>query len=561
MALIKCENCGQMVSDKAKFCIHCGSPLHDTADEPFVENPNSTKSSWKWLLLIPVLAILAGGGYYAYAKYLKNTTATNEETKEEIDPAKAIVELTPEFIVAVQKYDWLGAFSEGLAAVSRDGKCGYINTRGEEVIPCQFAKPTPFDNQMDYYAGVFSEGLAVIINSDSKFSVIDSTGTKIFSGTWNDDTRYESGIVPKFLGGKLYMPNRKEQGYTIYDRQGNVVGKFSIEDENSPYEEAKKAAQKNTVQRYVTFTENYMTDENNEYSLIGVKDSKGNVVVPAIYDYVDVYIDDNLDMYSGTAAVSNGVVLVMLKETSEKGYHYDKQHYGYADLKGHDTFTQELKQRCKSSIDEAMAKIAEQEQKLEMEAQNADPDWLQGAWRIEMRDNDGYIYSVFNHGQVTTYASERIVLEDNYTIDGDVIQFGHGHYTIDRDRQIVITANGKEMEHVSNNPNYVPQFSSSNSFDGGSSRSSGYEFNTAYDVMGYLASNTFYDDENNSVRIRENGMYINGTCVTGAPQVLSFNSYNAVVQAHTIPSGFITVYVNSRSGVIKTGAGEIFRLR
>ena len=27
MALIKCPECGQMVSDKAKACIHCGAPL------------------------------------------------------------------------------------------------------------------------------------------------------------------------------------------------------------------------------------------------------------------------------------------------------------------------------------------------------------------------------------------------------------------------------------------------------------------------------------------------------------------------------------------------------
>ena len=33
MALIKCPECGQEISDKAKFCIHCGFPLVDEAEE------------------------------------------------------------------------------------------------------------------------------------------------------------------------------------------------------------------------------------------------------------------------------------------------------------------------------------------------------------------------------------------------------------------------------------------------------------------------------------------------------------------------------------------------
>ena len=28
MALIKCEDCGKEISDKAKACIHCGCPIN-----------------------------------------------------------------------------------------------------------------------------------------------------------------------------------------------------------------------------------------------------------------------------------------------------------------------------------------------------------------------------------------------------------------------------------------------------------------------------------------------------------------------------------------------------
>ena len=34
MAMIKCPECGQLVSDKAEACIHCGAPLREKPPEP-----------------------------------------------------------------------------------------------------------------------------------------------------------------------------------------------------------------------------------------------------------------------------------------------------------------------------------------------------------------------------------------------------------------------------------------------------------------------------------------------------------------------------------------------
>lgn len=33
MALIKCKNCGRMMSDRADFCPHCGCPKEFSAKE------------------------------------------------------------------------------------------------------------------------------------------------------------------------------------------------------------------------------------------------------------------------------------------------------------------------------------------------------------------------------------------------------------------------------------------------------------------------------------------------------------------------------------------------
>ena len=37
-------------------------------------------------------------------------------------------------VFAEAKYDEVGSFSEGLALVEKDHKCGFINKKGEEVV-------------------------------------------------------------------------------------------------------------------------------------------------------------------------------------------------------------------------------------------------------------------------------------------------------------------------------------------------------------------------------------------------------------------------------------------
>ena len=129
-------------------------------------------------MLAILLCLICGGGYYAYAKLLKGGS-----------DKEAIVELTPEFIKNIEKYDILCIFSEGLAAVSKDNKWGYINTKGQEVIPTQIDA---------FCVGRFSEGLAFVAKEKDKevFSVIDAKGNIIFDG---------KGF---YYSGKSYKPNK-----------------------------------------------------------------------------------------------------------------------------------------------------------------------------------------------------------------------------------------------------------------------------------------------------------------------------------------------------------------
>lgn len=55
------------------------------------------------------------------------------------DISNNTVEITQSFIDSIRQYDKLYPFSEGFAPVVKDGKWGYINNKGEAVIPCQFS--------------------------------------------------------------------------------------------------------------------------------------------------------------------------------------------------------------------------------------------------------------------------------------------------------------------------------------------------------------------------------------------------------------------------------------
>ena len=83
------------------------------------------------------------------------------------------------------EWDLADDFHDGLAAVTRDAACGFIDKNGELVIPLKFD-----------VVGPFSEGFAQA-QVDGEYRYIDT------KGEWVIDPQYESGVVAKgvLLGG------------------------------------------------------------------------------------------------------------------------------------------------------------------------------------------------------------------------------------------------------------------------------------------------------------------------------------------------------------------------
>ena len=374
MALIKCNECGHEVSDKASACPNCGCPIESlgAAQEDVMYEEPKKKKGWIWALIVALLCLVLGGGYYAYTKFFIGGSDKD-----------AIVELTPEFIAAIEKYDQLGIFSEGYAAVRKGEKWGYINAKGEEVIPV---------NIDAYCVGRFSEGLAFVAYGmgDAEFSVIDKKGNVVFKRSgFNWDSEFpESHGMPYFIKGKIYVPTL---GYKrdVYDKQGNKLKTISCEEADS------------ILSRYVNCSQECFFEDTNcigegEKRLFrrkwGVKDSVGKVLISAKYDEIATTHRTNILR----PLISNGVILVVLEEPEEGHYtdgsKYDPsiRHYGYVDLKGNDTFSEELKARCL---------------KAEIKAMDNCKSYLASFEQQEL--NDGEYYN--GEYDQTSYNSERIV--------------------------------------------------------------------------------------------------------------------------------------------------------
>ncbi len=258
----------------------------------------------------------------------KKEVLTKVLTKEKGEHADDIVVLTPEFIKAIQGYDEIGVFSEGLAAVKKDGKWGYINTKGEVAIPITI------DTQ--YSVGRFSGGVAYVVDEDRSygFRLIDTNGKTVFTseegeGTAIDCDHIESAQLPYYVNGKMYLFSSRSGYYIVFDNCGNKVD--SIEREEGDKWIQKELGKNNYTAKY--------EKGKGENWYITVKDSKGKVVIPAKYDYVQesYYYSD------GYINCQNGVFLVGFIDENEDAE--NPTYWGYVDLKGNDTFSKDIKKQ------------------------------------------------------------------------------------------------------------------------------------------------------------------------------------------------------------------------
>lgn len=132
-------------------------------------------------------------------------------------------------------YEDAYSFSEGLACVALNGKYGYIDTEGNEVVPFVYDAAAPFSEGLAYFekegaygfidkegrevfrldcdsVSSFHEGLA-FFSIDGKYGYIDKTGTVVIEALYDDAGYFENGLAIVRIGGKK----------GVIDAKGNEV--------------------------------------------------------------------------------------------------------------------------------------------------------------------------------------------------------------------------------------------------------------------------------------------------------------------------------------------------
>ena len=109
-------------------------------------------------------------------------------------------------------YEKAWVFSDGLAAVMKDGKVGFIDANNKLVIPFRFDYS---DKCIMYEIGyLFHDGYCVMTNKDGKFGLID------ISGNWVVEPEYDELWNAHKTGNRIVVNDGK---HGVLDSCGNVV--------------------------------------------------------------------------------------------------------------------------------------------------------------------------------------------------------------------------------------------------------------------------------------------------------------------------------------------------
>ena len=163
-------------------------------------------------------------------------------------------------VVIPLEYDTTYGFSEGLAPVKKDGKWGYIDTQGRVVIQLEYDK-----------AGSFSEGLAEV-QKDGKWGYIDTQGQVVIPLEYDAiGPFYEHLEAIGSFDGLARVQKDGKWGYI--DTLGQVVIPLEYDD----------------VGHFPVELNHVQKDD-----IWGVIDAKGQVVLPLEYDECRIVNDGEL---------------------------------------------------------------------------------------------------------------------------------------------------------------------------------------------------------------------------------------------------------------------------
>lgn len=219
-------------------------------------------------------------------------------------------------IIIPAQYDRAWNFSEGLAAVIKEGEISFINEQGRQAFPETF--PFPFDDSHADYAFQFHNGLCVMITWDHKWGLINTRGEWVVEPIYTEINKPQLGY--RIVSDGSHYALLTASGQTILPLEYDVI---RLAADNQGFFIAKDGYAKvvdrnlNTIVPFaydglceLAYIHGYRTDEvYDKYGNLvqhspefwrydvgmgsGVIDRQGHVIIPAKYFMVH-RVDENL---------------------------------------------------------------------------------------------------------------------------------------------------------------------------------------------------------------------------------------------------------------------------
>lgn len=172
--------------------------------------------------------------------------------------------------------DWVWSVKEERLLVSRDGKYGFLDLSGDEIIPLIYDE-----------AYSFSEGLAPF-SKKGKWGFIDKAGEEIISPIYDQvDFSFLNGITTASLNGK----------WGLIDKRGNIILPFEYDERIHGKDRGFYIARKNDQNYIVDVAGNIVSDK---YSYMH-QEADGRIYVTQNVDgfVVSAYLDQNQTLLTG----------------------------------------------------------------------------------------------------------------------------------------------------------------------------------------------------------------------------------------------------------------------
>jgi serine/threonine protein kinase len=261
--------------------------------EQIIQSPQKKKKLLMYIIsFLLILFIIICGWLTIVDENIKNLTFKNNIAKICKNGKYGYINKLG-FEVVSCKYNYIDTFSDGLARAQYKSKYGFVNESGDEVIPFIYD-----------YAKNFNENIA-LVEKNKKFGLISETGKQIIPIIYDQidefsNIPYEENIARVKKNGKYGYVNKNGEQIIqcIYDDADQIFFRFAQVKKNGKYgyinidgKEIIPCIYEDVIASIWFVGENIGRVKKNGKH--GYVNNSGEEIIPCIYEYADdVFSDD-----------------------------------------------------------------------------------------------------------------------------------------------------------------------------------------------------------------------------------------------------------------------------